>query len=46
MFNVRREAVMRLKKQNKTIRNMGQTLGLPTSVVWKIIKKTEESLLW
>jgi len=32
---------MRLKKQNKTIRDMGQTLGLPTSAVWKIIKQKE-----
>ena len=49
MFNTRREAapmkvkeaVMRLKNENKTIRDMGQTSGSPTSAVWKIMKKKE-----
>ena len=36
-----KEGIMRLKNKNKTIRDMGQTFGLPKSVVWKIIKKKE-----
>ena len=49
LFNMRREAVpmkareaiKRLKKKKKNIRDIGQTLGLPKSPVWKIIKKKE-----
>jgi len=36
-----REAGMRLKNETKSIRYMGQTLGLPKSAVWKVIKKKE-----
>jgi len=30
---------MRLRNKIKTIRDMGQTSGVPKSAVWKVIKK-------
>ena len=35
---------MRLRNKIKTIRDMGQTFGLPNSAVWEIIKKQEQAL--
>lgn len=38
-----KEAIMRLKKKNNNIRVFGQTLGLPKSTVWNIIKNKERT---
>ena len=34
---------MRLRNKNKTVRDISQTLGLPKSTVWNIIKKKEST---
>ncbi|KAK1788043.1 hypothetical protein P4O66_016517 [Electrophorus voltai] len=40
-----KEAIMRLKKKNKTIRDIDQSLVLPKSTVWNAIKKKNHTAL-
>uniref|UniRef100_A0A0E9WKU5 Transposase IS30-like HTH domain-containing protein n=1 Tax=Anguilla anguilla TaxID=7936 RepID=A0A0E9WKU5_ANGAN len=38
-----KEPIIRLKNERKTVRDIAQTLGLPKSTVWNIIKKKEST---
>ena len=37
------QAIIRLKNQNKPIREIAKTLGVAKSIVWNILKKKERS---
>ena len=39
-----KKAIMRLRNKNKTVGDISQTLDLPKSTVWNIIKKKESTV--